>query len=359
MFPRGVSAMSAGGAVLVTAGLLACTTTPPSTTGPTAPPASPAAPSPTSAAAACDGYPSRNIEVVIPSSPGGAFDFWGRLIAGGLEEHLPGDVAVVPMNRPGGGQMLGSTEVYNAPSDGYTLLFMEPGRIATAQTLGETDIDVKSFRGIAQVNVQPEVMVIGGQSEWDTVDEVLAASEQSPIRFGHDGLAAVQVLPLEILGIQWQGVLHEGRSEVVLAMARGDVDMMIFAVTSLADGILAAEHKPLLIIGEKPAEGEPGYEAVADTPTFSEQAGSELEALGDALAQHRMLMAPPETPDCVIEILETAALASMEDPDLLQRVEQSDEAVHPRSAGETQQIIDNALDALQPYAELLQGTLEE
>ncbi|MBI2959229.1 MAG: tripartite tricarboxylate transporter substrate binding protein, partial [Betaproteobacteria bacterium] len=63
-------------------------------------------------------FPSKPIRLVIPNPPGGVADSMARLLAQGLQAKW--GQPVVPENRPGGSQMIGSEIVAKAAPDGYT-----------------------------------------------------------------------------------------------------------------------------------------------------------------------------------------------------------------------------------------------
>src|ERR1700683_2240278 len=66
-------------------------------------------------------FPGRNIDFIIPKSPGGGFDNLVRVIAPALEKYLPRKVNVVPDNIPAGGGGKGIGQLYRSRPDGYTI----------------------------------------------------------------------------------------------------------------------------------------------------------------------------------------------------------------------------------------------
>src|SRR4029453_1839179 len=69
-------------------------------------------------------YPSKQITLIIPFTPGGSNDLVGRAIGRKLSEAWGQPVVVE--NRGGGGTLIGSAAVAKAPPDGYTLLLVSP-----------------------------------------------------------------------------------------------------------------------------------------------------------------------------------------------------------------------------------------
>ena len=72
-------------------------------------------------------WPDKPLRIVVPFPPGGLTDAYARLFA----EHFTqtfGQGAVVD-NKPGGGAIIGISQVAKAPADGYTLLVSTSGTV--------------------------------------------------------------------------------------------------------------------------------------------------------------------------------------------------------------------------------------
>lgn len=334
----------------------ACSTGAPATSPP-GPTGTAAATTP--AAADCEGFPARDVELVVPYSPGGGFDTWARMVAPFMEANLPNDVNIVVTNKSGAGGLVGVTEVYGSAADGYKIAITEPGVLVTQQIAGTTEVDPTRLRAIGRFAVSPEVIFIGAENEhgWETIEDVQAYAATQPLKMAHGGVAAVNVVSMEALGLPYEGIFHEGSSESVLSVVRGDGEIAVFTWTSMIEHIQAGDIKPIVIVGTKDDEVMPAYDLAADVPSLDEASGQ--EGLDAALEQHRILVAPPETPDCVIDILSTAFLSAMEDPGLVAAAEEAELLPVPLGAADTQAIIQNVHDSFQQYADLIRESIDE
>ena len=82
--------------------------------------------------AVAQGYPSKQVTLVIPFAPGGSNDTIGRFLADRLGKMWKQTVVVE--NRPGAGSAIGSAHVTQAKPDGYTLLFVSSSFTTNAAT---------------------------------------------------------------------------------------------------------------------------------------------------------------------------------------------------------------------------------
>jgi tripartite-type tricarboxylate transporter receptor subunit TctC len=79
--------------------------------------------------ARADTYPTRPVHWVVTSAAGGSGDIIARLMGRWLSDRL-GQPFIID-NRPGAGVNIGTEAVVRAPADGYTLLIINKGNVAS------------------------------------------------------------------------------------------------------------------------------------------------------------------------------------------------------------------------------------
>src|SRR5262245_56499303 len=80
------------------------------------------------AAAQPDFYAGKTVSLLIGTTAGGGYDAYGRLLAGHLGRHIPGNPAIVAKNMPGAGGLALGNYLYNrAPKDGTEFGIVQNG----------------------------------------------------------------------------------------------------------------------------------------------------------------------------------------------------------------------------------------
>ena len=129
-------------------------------------------------AARAQGYPTRQVTLVVPVAAGGGVDTAARILAEKLQEKLKQPVVVE--NRPGSGSMIGANFVAKATPDGYTLLLLEPGALL-AKWLNKAPYDVTTdFTPIALIATQPLVLFAQPSLPVNDVNELIAYCRANP-----------------------------------------------------------------------------------------------------------------------------------------------------------------------------------
>lgn len=132
-----------------------------------------------SATASSQGYPTKQVRVIIPFPPGGTLDTVGRLLAQKLGDQT-GQVFVVE-NRPGGNGTIGADAVAKASADGYTLLFNASTFTTSTLPLKSPPYDtVKDFAPIALVAKAPLAVATAKELPVTDVKSLIAHAKANP-----------------------------------------------------------------------------------------------------------------------------------------------------------------------------------
>jgi tripartite-type tricarboxylate transporter receptor subunit TctC len=190
------------------------------------------------------------VRVVVSFTPGSATDIVGRIVTAKLAEYWGQPVVVE--NRSGAGGAIGSAAVAKAAPDGYTLLINSSAHTVNPAIYATLPYDtVKDFTDIAALAIQPNVLVVGADSPFKSLADLLAYARANPgkLNFGHAGVGSGTHLNTEKLlaqaGVTATVVPFKGTPEVVAAILSGSVDCYWAPISAGLSMIRSGKLRPL------------------------------------------------------------------------------------------------------------------
>lgn len=253
-------------------------------------------------------YPSGNVVLVVPYSPGGGTDLASRILAERLGA-LNGWTLVVE-NRPGAGGTIGLGQVARAGANGLTLAMGQTANLAINPTLlQDVSYDpINDFTPIAVVNSQPSVIAVKADSPLQSLSDLIAAAKANPgnVSMATPGSGTVAHLSLELLALEADAeflhIPYPGASQAVTDAIGGHVD---FTASSLPSALSHIRSGTLRALAVTSAERNP---ALPDVPTVAET-GYEGFAAGDWKA----LVGPANLPEAIVTKLNEAVNVALQD----------------------------------------------
>lgn len=222
------------------------------------------------APAAAQPYPSRLVKIIVPQTPGGATDVFGRKIAQALSEKWGQPVIVE--NRAGAGGTVGTDVVAKAPADGYTLLVTYAGSQAINQSLyAKLPFDsVKDFQTVATLAVTPFFLVAHPGVPAKNLREFITLVREKPdfYTYASSGNGSVNHLLGEMLkaesGAKILHVPYRGVAPSLTDLIGGQVHTAFASIPSVLQLIQSGQVRALAISSAKRVAVAP------DVPTIAE-----------------------------------------------------------------------------------------
>ena len=215
-------------------------------------------------------FPSKPIRLIVPFPPGGAVDFFARVVQVPLSENL--GVPVIIENKAGASGMIGAEFVAKAPPDGYTLLI---GNIASlAINVGvypKMAYDpVKDFTPVIRTVDVNYVLVVHPAQPAKTVAELIASAKANPgkLAYGSAGSGSLPHLATELMkaqaGIDLIHIPYKGGGPMVTDLLGGSVQVVIGDQANLMPHVATGKLRALAVAGPLRSPNAP------DLPTMAE-----------------------------------------------------------------------------------------
>ncbi|WP_282152700.1 Bug family tripartite tricarboxylate transporter substrate binding protein [Ruegeria atlantica] len=252
-------------------------------------------------AAMAEEYPERPIMMMVSYGAGGATDFQARIVTmtSGNEDALGMPIAII--NKPGAGGRVGwNWFATQADPDGYTLGAYNVPHFIAQSIKGGVDYSTDSFEPIANWGADPAVFVVGADSEFNSMDDVVAYAKENPGKLTVSGaglfvghhIAALQID--KAAGTKMAYIPTKGGGAAAMkAVIAGEV---MGGINNLSDAFRAQEAGNVKILGVADLERNA---FLPDVPTMMEQ-GLDVD---NSSVNFRGVMVPKGTPPEVIEKL--------------------------------------------------------
>jgi len=253
-------------------------------------------------ATAADSFPERPVGVMVSYGAGGATDFQARIVTmvAGNEDYLGQPIYIV--NKPGAGGRVGwNWLATQADADGYTVGAYNVPHFIAQSIKGGVKYSTDSFEPIANWGSDPAVVVVGKDSDFDTMEDLVAYARENPgkttvsgagLFVGHH-IAALQIekaCECKMAYIPTKG----GGAAAMKAVIAGDV---LAGINNLSDAYRAQEAGTVKVLGV--ADLERNTDFLPDVPTLME-AGLDVD---NSSVNFRGLMVPKGTDPAIIDML--------------------------------------------------------
>ena len=229
--------------------------------------------------AASQGYPTRQIHLIVTFPPGGNADTVARLVADKLTQQL--GQSVIVENKPGAASIVGTGAVVQAPADGYTLL-QAGTNMSTNPALGhKTPYDAeRDLVPVVLLVTVPAVIVVNPALPVSTLPELVVYAKARPgeVNYGSAGNGSFPHLAVEKLaqetGIKLTHVPFRGFGPATIGLLRNDVNVLASDIPGALEHVRAGKLKALAVTGSARMPQLP------DIPTIAEIGVRDYEGVG-------------------------------------------------------------------------------
>ncbi|NTV58584.1 MAG: tripartite tricarboxylate transporter substrate binding protein, partial [Deltaproteobacteria bacterium] len=182
-------------------------------------------------------YPAHPIQLVIPGAPGDAVDIAARSAADELAKILK--IPIVPLNKPGGGSILGTEFAVKSKKDGYTLLYALSSGLIYNPAMNPDSVPYDPIRDLEPLGMHvnfPTVISVRADSPWKHFSETIEYAQKNPGRFrcGTLGVGSINHFQLEIIksltNTDINMVPFKGASPAITALLGGHIEAAFVAV---------------------------------------------------------------------------------------------------------------------------------
>jgi len=260
-------------------------------------------------------WPARTVTLVVPSSPGGGTDTYGRLLAQALTEQLKQTFVVE--NKPGASGAIGATAAAKAEPDGYTLLVASNSSLGINPGLYKTlQYDVaRDFAPVTRGVIAPMVIVANPAANLKTMKDLVERGKREPaaLFYGTAGVGSPLYIGVRMLeeatGARFSHVPYKGVAPAYQDLLGGRLQFMLTDLASVRPFIDSGKLVALSITDKS--------RLLPDVATFTEAGFPGIKAFTSF-----SVMVPAKVPPALVKRIATEVARAMKNPANAQKLEQ-------------------------------------
>jgi tripartite-type tricarboxylate transporter receptor subunit TctC len=260
-------------------------------------------------------WPSRAVTLVVPSSPGGGTDVYGRILAQALTEALKQSFVVD--NKPGASGAIGASVVAKAEGDGYTVL------VASNSSLGINPVLLKNpgydvqrdFAPVTRGVIAPMVVVAHPDAKVTTLAELLERGKREPgkLFYGSAGNASPLYIGMRMIeaaaGAQFGHVPYKGAGAAYTDLLAGRLQFMLTDLASVRQYIDSGKLLALAVTDKTPL--------LPNVPTLAEAGMPGITAFTSF-----SVLLPAKAPPALVQRVASEVARAMKNPATAAKLEQ-------------------------------------
>jgi tripartite-type tricarboxylate transporter receptor subunit TctC len=213
-------------------------------------------------------FPTRSIELIVATPPGGGNDISARLLSEVMSPALGQKIVI--SNKPGASQTVGTNETTKAKADGHTILILSNAPLTMAPYVLKVPYTLNDLSYIAWVNKGAIVISVNSDSPIKTAAELFDYAKKNPrkLTYGGDGIGNIGQFAGEKVfyqkGSTFRFVPYNGSGDVVKAILGGHIDVAGSSLMSIMPHIKSGKVRPLFVTTAQKVESLPNVPGTAD-----------------------------------------------------------------------------------------------
>jgi len=241
------------------------------------------------AAAPAQGFqPSKPVEIIVHTGPGGGADVLARALTTMIEKEKLSPVRMQVVNKTGGGGLTAMAFVAEKKGDDNVIALFTGNWLTNPLLRAEAKVSIKDLTPIVRLVLEPAVIAVKADSPYKTLKDFIEASKKNPGKLKQSGGSitsrdnVVRQLLMKHTGANWVFISFPGGGERIAALLGGHVDLMVIEPQEAGEHIRAGNMRVLAQISDHRLPGYP------NVPTLKE-AGYDVPIV----PQVRGVVAPP------------------------------------------------------------------
>ena len=290
-------------------------------------PGTPATPATPVTAGTSGSWPDKPIRFIVPLPPGGPSDIVLRSAIDKMQPLLKQPLLVD--NKPGAAGNIGAGEAARAAPDGYTWLWTTDTLITVNPHVYTTlPFKIDDLQAVMRASAFSQTLVCNPALGLKSLGDLVKRAKDKPMSYASGGAGSPGHLSTELFkvaaGIEMTHVPYKGPAPAMQDIIGGQVECGFLAGPTVLPQVRAGRLVALAVSGAKRSPLLPEVPTVAESGFAGYEASFSL-----------VLFARQGTPTPIIEAMHAALASALKQPELVERLRQSDQEVIAATPAQT------------------------
>jgi putative tricarboxylic transport membrane protein len=236
--------------------------------------------------------PTKPIEIIVHSAPGGGSDLFARAIVDMMQKENLYQQPMQVINKSGGSGAVAMSYMAGKKGENHTIGLFTSAVIFASLTQKEAQHTIQDLTLVVHLVLEPSVAAVKAEAPYKTMKDFVEAAKKNPGQLKQAGGVVTSVdnmfrlLIQKATGAQWTYINLPSGAERIVNLLGGHMDLMLENPDKVTEYVRAGKMRIIASLTEK------RLAALPDVPTIKEQ-GISIPIL----TQSRGVIAPPGIPN--------------------------------------------------------------
>jgi len=239
--------------------------------------------------------PTKPVELIVHTGPGGGADVLARFMAQVIEKENLAPVRFQVNNKSGGGGLTAMAYVVEKKGDTHAIAVFTGNWMTNPLVRKEAKYTIKDMSAVSRLVLEPALIAVKADSKFKTLKDLIDEAKKNPKTLKQSGGSltsrdnVVRQLLMKVTGADWAYVSFKGGGERIAALLGGHVNLMVVEPQEAGEHIKGGNMRVIATVAEKRLAGFP------NVPTLKE-AGYDVPIVPQVRG---IVMPPGVAPDVV------------------------------------------------------------
>lgn len=212
------------------------------------------------ASSAFGAYPSKDIQLIVPSKAGGSTDTTARIFAETAKKYWP-DTDFVVVNKPGAGGLIGFEAEARSKPDGHTLGLMFTPQLVAHIVAKRAKYTLDTFNVIGNLAEDPGIVVVNAASPVKNLDDLVKLAKEKKITAAVNGIGSDDFLAAKNFesetGVTFNLMPTKGSTEQKAAILGNHIEVSFMNLSQMLANHKAGKVRIIAILSKKRSSEAP------------------------------------------------------------------------------------------------------